>query len=98
MLLLCLDGRIELRALEKIPEGVELTVSYVDFLNLSKDRQKLLKKQYYFDCKCEHCSNGIKDDLMMAVKETAGKKVRSLVTYCLYCHIGKNQFRNSVMY
>ncbi|XP_053086219.1 histone-lysine N-methyltransferase SMYD1a isoform X2 [Pangasianodon hypophthalmus] len=67
-------GRIELRALEKIPEGVELTVSYVDFLNLSKDRQKLLKKQYYFDCKCEHCSNGIKDDLMMAVKETEGKK------------------------
>ncbi|MCI4394315.1 hypothetical protein PGIGA_G00167320 [Pangasianodon gigas] len=66
--------RIELRALEKIPEGVELTVSYVDFLNLSKDRQKLLKKQYYFDCKCEHCSNGIKDDLMMAVKETDGKK------------------------
>ncbi|XP_053533095.1 histone-lysine N-methyltransferase SMYD1a isoform X2 [Ictalurus punctatus] len=67
-------GRIELRALETIPEGAELTVSYVDFLNVSKDRQKLLKKQYYFDCKCEHCSNGIKDDLMMAVKETDGKK------------------------
>ncbi|XP_046694481.1 histone-lysine N-methyltransferase SMYD1a isoform X2 [Silurus meridionalis] len=67
-------GRIELRALENIPEGVELTVSYVDFLNLSKDRQKLLKKQYYFDCKCEHCSGGIKDELMMAVKETDGKK------------------------
>ncbi|KAF7688582.1 histone-lysine N-methyltransferase SMYD1a isoform X1 [Silurus meridionalis] len=66
--------RIELRALENIPEGVELTVSYVDFLNLSKDRQKLLKKQYYFDCKCEHCSGGIKDELMMAVKETDGKK------------------------
>ncbi|XP_053474103.1 histone-lysine N-methyltransferase SMYD1a [Ictalurus furcatus] len=66
--------RIELRALETIPEGAELTVSYVDFLNVSKDRQKLLKKQYYFDCKCEHCSNGIKDDLMMAVKETDGKK------------------------
>ncbi|KAI5615629.1 histone-lysine N-methyltransferase SMYD1 [Silurus asotus] len=66
--------RIELRALENIPEGVELTVSYVDFLNLSKDRQKLLKKQYHFDCKCEHCSGGIKDELMMAVKETDGKK------------------------
>ncbi|KAM9440390.1 histone-lysine N-methyltransferase SMYD1a [Clarias gariepinus] len=66
--------RIELRALEMIPEGVELTVSYVDFLNLSKDRQKLLKNQYYFDCKCEQCSNNIKDNLMMAVKETDGKK------------------------
>lgn len=76
MHLFCPDGRIELRALEKIPEGTELTVSYVDFLNLSKDRQKLLKKQYYFDCKCEHCSKGIKDDLMMGVKETDGKKVK----------------------
>lgn len=72
-----LNNRIELRALEKIPEGTELTVSYVDFLNLSKDRQQLLKKQYYFDCNCEHCSKGIKDDLMMAAKETDGKKVGS---------------------
>lgn len=81
MLLFCADGRIELRTLEMIPEGVELTVSYVDLLNLSKERQKLLKEQYYFDCKCEHCSNGIKDDLMMGVKETDGKKVGSSVTY-----------------
>ncbi|KAI4871676.1 hypothetical protein NFI96_031106 [Prochilodus magdalenae] len=65
---------IELRALGKIPEGEELTVSYVDFLNVSKDRQRLLKRQYYFDCKCEHCSKGIKDDLMMAVKDKDGKK------------------------
>lgn len=91
MLLFCPDGRIELRALETIPEGAELTVSYVDFLNVSKDRQKLLKKQYYFDCKCEHCSNGIKDDLMMAVKETDGKKVGSLLTYCLYWHISNKK-------
>ncbi|XP_012671443.2 histone-lysine N-methyltransferase SMYD1a isoform X2 [Clupea harengus] len=61
-------GKIELRVLGTIPEGEELTVSYIDFLKLSKDRQQLLKKQYYFDCKCEHCSKGIKDDLMMATK------------------------------
>ncbi|XP_072549300.1 histone-lysine N-methyltransferase SMYD1a [Salminus brasiliensis] len=66
--------RIELRALGKIAEGEELTVSYVDFLNVSKDRQQLLKQQYFFDCKCEHCKGGIKDDLMTAVKETGGKK------------------------
>ncbi|XP_017557158.1 histone-lysine N-methyltransferase SMYD1a [Pygocentrus nattereri] len=66
--------RIELRALGNIAEGEELTVSYVDFLNVSKDRQQLLKQQYYFHCKCEHCSKGIKDDLMMAVKEKDGKK------------------------
>uniref|UniRef100_A0A8C1KYU5 [histone H3]-lysine(4) N-trimethyltransferase n=1 Tax=Cyprinus carpio TaxID=7962 RepID=A0A8C1KYU5_CYPCA len=66
--------RIELRALGKISEGEELTVSYVDFLNVSKDRQRLLKQQYYFDCKCEHCTSGIKDDLMTAVRDTDGHK------------------------
>ncbi|XP_072493008.1 histone-lysine N-methyltransferase SMYD1 isoform X1 [Notamacropus eugenii] len=61
--------RIELRALGKISEGEELTVSYVDFLNISQERKKQLKKQYYFDCTCEHCVKGIKDDLLLAVKE-----------------------------
>ncbi|XP_001510487.1 histone-lysine N-methyltransferase SMYD1 isoform X1 [Ornithorhynchus anatinus] len=61
--------RIELRALGKISEGEELTVSYIDFLNVSADRKKLLKKQYYFDCTCEHCEKGIKDDLFLGVKD-----------------------------
>ncbi|KAM9061688.1 histone-lysine N-methyltransferase SMYD1 isoform X1 [Sarcophilus harrisii] len=61
--------RIELRALGKISEGEELTVSYIDFLNISQERKKQLKKQYYFDCTCEHCEKGIKDDLFLAVKE-----------------------------
>ncbi|XP_044516368.1 histone-lysine N-methyltransferase SMYD1 isoform X2 [Gracilinanus agilis] len=63
------NGKIELRALGKISEGEELTVSYVDFLNISQERKKQLKKQYYFDCTCEHCEKGIKDDLFLAVKE-----------------------------
>ncbi|XP_068957142.1 histone-lysine N-methyltransferase SMYD1 isoform X2 [Petaurus breviceps papuanus] len=62
------NGKIELRALGKISEGEELTVSYVDFLNISQERKKQLKKQYYFDCTCEHCVKGIKDDLFLAVK------------------------------
>ncbi|CAL8321961.1 unnamed protein product [Lota lota] len=66
--------RIELRALEKIAEGVELTVSYVDFLNLSTERQRMLKKQYHFNCTCQHCSQQIKDDLMMAAKDGDGSK------------------------
>ncbi|XP_041816300.1 histone-lysine N-methyltransferase Smyd1-like [Chelmon rostratus] len=66
--------RIELRAMGRIPEGEELTVSYVDFLNLSADRQKKLKEHFYFDCTCEHCSQHIKDDLMMAAAESEGKK------------------------
>nr|XP_060637333.1 histone-lysine N-methyltransferase SMYD1 isoform X1 [Anolis sagrei ordinatus] len=65
--------RIELRALGKISVGEELTVSYVDFLNVCEDRRQQLKKQYYFDCTCEHCQKGIKDDLMLAVKEGEDK-------------------------
>lgn len=66
--------RIELRAMGKIQEGEELTVSYVDFLNLSADRQKKLKKHFHFECTCEHCSQHIKDDLMMAPAESEGNK------------------------
>lgn len=67
--------RIELRSLGKIEEGEELTVSYVDFMNLSEERRRLLKTQYYFDCTCEHCKNHTKDDLKMAGAEVDGVKV-----------------------
>lgn len=67
--------RIELRSLGKIAEGEELTVAYVDFLNLSEERQRLLKTQYFFDCQCEHCKNRSKDDLKLAGKEVDELKV-----------------------
>ncbi|KAM9475359.1 histone-lysine N-methyltransferase SMYD1b isoform 2-T2 [Clarias gariepinus] len=60
------NGKIELRALGKISAGEELTVSYVDYLNLSEDRKRILKQQYFFDCTCDHCTNKTKDDLKMA--------------------------------
>ncbi|XP_058472719.1 histone-lysine N-methyltransferase SMYD1a [Solea solea] len=66
--------RIELRALEKIPEGAELTVSYVDFLHVSTERQKKLREHFHFECTCEHCSQHIKDDLMMAAADSEGNK------------------------
>uniref|UniRef100_A0A6Q2Y7M8 [histone H3]-lysine(4) N-trimethyltransferase n=1 Tax=Esox lucius TaxID=8010 RepID=A0A6Q2Y7M8_ESOLU len=67
--------RIELRALGKIEVGEEVTVSYVDFLNVTEDRQKQLKMQYFFDCTCEHCKGHIKDDLKMGGKVVDGIKV-----------------------
>ncbi|XP_051508652.1 histone-lysine N-methyltransferase SMYD1b isoform X2 [Myxocyprinus asiaticus] len=69
------NGKIELRVLSKISPGEEVTVSYVDYLNLSEDRRRLLKQQYYFDCTCEHCTNKTKDDLKMAGAEVDGVKV-----------------------
>uniref|UniRef100_A0A671UXK6 [histone H3]-lysine(4) N-trimethyltransferase n=1 Tax=Sparus aurata TaxID=8175 RepID=A0A671UXK6_SPAAU len=65
---------LELRSLGKIEEGEELTVSYVDYLNLSEERQRLLKTQYFFDCTCEHCRDKIKDDLKLAGREVDGVK------------------------
>ncbi|XP_061593454.1 histone-lysine N-methyltransferase Smyd1-like [Cololabis saira] len=67
--------RIELRALGKIADEEELTVSYVDFLHLSSDRQKQLKEHFHFDCTCKHCSEHIGDDLMTAGAGGDGDKV-----------------------
>lgn len=80
-----LSLRIELRSLGKIAEGEELTVSYVDYLNLSEERRRLLKTQYFFDCTCEHCKNRTKDDLKMAGKEVDGVKV------CVHLHNAKKK-------
>ncbi|XP_030048430.1 histone-lysine N-methyltransferase SMYD1 isoform X2 [Microcaecilia unicolor] len=63
------NGKIELRSLGKICKGEELSVSYVDFLNLREERRQQLKGQYYFDCTCEHCTKGLKEDLMLAVND-----------------------------
>uniref|UniRef100_A0A3Q3T046 [histone H3]-lysine(4) N-trimethyltransferase n=1 Tax=Mastacembelus armatus TaxID=205130 RepID=A0A3Q3T046_9TELE len=82
-----LFSRIELRALGKIRAGEELTVSYVDFLNLSAERQMQLRERYYFECTCEHCSKHIKDDLMMAVAESkpSADKVKEVNAYSKEC-------------
>ncbi|XP_069544208.1 histone-lysine N-methyltransferase SMYD1a isoform X2 [Brachyistius frenatus] len=66
--------RIELRSLGRISEGEELTVSYVDFLNLSADRQKKLKETFHFECTCSHCRQHISDDLMTAAADSEGSK------------------------
>ncbi|XP_046726318.1 histone-lysine N-methyltransferase SMYD1b isoform X2 [Silurus meridionalis] len=69
------NGKIELRALGKISVGDELTVAYVDYLNLSEDRKRMLKQQYFFDCTCDHCTNKTKDDLKMGGAVVDGEKV-----------------------
>lgn len=70
-------SRIELRALRKVSEGEELTVSYVDFLDTSAERSRKLKENFYFECSCESCRQHLKDDLMMAAAAgAAGGKVR----------------------
>lgn len=87
--------RIELRALGQIAEGEELTVAYVDYLNLSEERQRLLKTQYYFDCTCEHCKERIKDDIKLAGREVDGVKVRSFTLGALGTDKNRRETRDA---
>ncbi|KAM4527422.1 histone-lysine N-methyltransferase SMYD1a [Odontesthes bonariensis] len=79
--------RIELRALGKIADGEELNVSYVDFLNLSADRQKQLREQFHFECTCKHCSEHIGDDLMTAAADgkPSADKVKEVTAFSKDC-------------
>ncbi|XP_054614039.1 histone-lysine N-methyltransferase SMYD1a isoform X2 [Dunckerocampus dactyliophorus] len=79
--------RIELRALEKIPEGQELTVSYVDFLNLSAERKRKLEECFHFECTCQHCSQHLKDDLMVAAADSkpSAEKLKEVTAFSQDC-------------
>lgn len=68
--------RVELRALRKVCEGEELSVSYVDSLDMSAERRRKLKERFCFDCTCHHCQQHINDHLMTATADGAhGGKV-----------------------
>jgi len=76
------NRRVELRALQKIPSGSELTVSYVDLLNVSSDRQVALQQRYHFSCGCQTCASHTKDDLMGAAVDTASaEKVKEVTAF-----------------
>ena len=45
-------------ATENIPEGEEITLSYVNPEWPGELRRETLKKDYGFDCQCRRCSPG----------------------------------------
>lgn len=55
--------KLQLRATEDIccssVDGI--TVTYLDVMFPKRGRQQILKKQYYFDCKCARCSDEVPD-------------------------------------
>lgn len=46
---------LEVRAARTIEAGEELSVCYIDPVNMAEDRRKLLMARYNFQCKCEVC-------------------------------------------
>ncbi|GJJ73926.1 hypothetical protein EMPS_06284 [Entomortierella parvispora] len=48
-------ARVECRAIRKVQPGEELTISYIDQIDLTKVRQRHLQDQYHFTCDCPLC-------------------------------------------
>lgn len=52
------DGRaVSIRALNKIKQGEEIFVSYIDPTSTRDKRRKELHYRYFFECICEKCTN-----------------------------------------
>uniref|UniRef100_A0A3Q3BAR3 [histone H3]-lysine(4) N-trimethyltransferase n=1 Tax=Kryptolebias marmoratus TaxID=37003 RepID=A0A3Q3BAR3_KRYMA len=58
--------KIQLRAVQDINPGDELTISYTETLSLTEDRQKQLEDQYHFVCRCQRCESPEEDGLMLS--------------------------------
>ncbi|GAB2290844.1 hypothetical protein Dimus_025108 [Dionaea muscipula] len=53
---LMFDGRkAVVRAVNCIPKGTEVLISYIDTAGSTITRQKALKEQYFFTCSCSRC-------------------------------------------
>ncbi|KAK3828901.1 MAG: hypothetical protein J3Q66DRAFT_323859 [Benniella sp.] len=48
-------SRVECRVIRDIQPGEELTISYIDQIGTTVERQRQLKAQYHFTCECPLC-------------------------------------------
>ncbi|TKY74311.1 Histone-lysine N-methyltransferase ASHR1 [Spatholobus suberectus] len=56
---LVFEGKSALvRAVQHIPTGTEVLISYIETAGSTMTRQKVLKEQYLFTCTCPRCSKG----------------------------------------
>ncbi|KAK4572936.1 hypothetical protein RGQ29_031065 [Quercus rubra] len=62
---LVFEGRLAvIRAVQHIPQGAEVLISYIDTTGSTMTRQKALKEQYLFTCACPRCIKlGQSDDI-----------------------------------
>ncbi|XP_068795425.1 histone-lysine N-methyltransferase SMYD3 isoform X3 [Struthio camelus] len=73
-----------LRSVREIQIGEELTISYIESLVPTSERQKHLMRQYCFECDCLLCRNQDKDTEKLAGEEHAWKEVRDAVNGVRY--------------
>uniref|UniRef100_A0A8V0XTM1 [histone H3]-lysine(4) N-trimethyltransferase n=1 Tax=Gallus gallus TaxID=9031 RepID=A0A8V0XTM1_CHICK len=73
-----------LRSIREIQIGEELTISYIESLMPTSERQKQLKRQYCFECDCCLCQDQEKDAKKLAGEEPAWKEVKDAVNEVKY--------------
>ncbi|NWT36821.1 SMYD3 methyltransferase, partial [Rissa tridactyla] len=73
-----------LHSVREIQIGEELTVSYIESLMPTSERQKQLMRQYCFECDCLLCQNQEKDAEKLAGEEHAWKEVKDAVNEVRY--------------
>uniref|UniRef100_A0A3Q2GGQ1 [histone H3]-lysine(4) N-trimethyltransferase n=2 Tax=Cyprinodon variegatus TaxID=28743 RepID=A0A3Q2GGQ1_CYPVA len=61
--------RLQLRAVQDISPQEELTISYIETLSLTEERQKQLEEQYHFICRCQRCDSKQEEELMLSGEE-----------------------------
>ncbi|CAJ1048916.1 histone-lysine N-methyltransferase SMYD3 [Xyrichtys novacula] len=67
---------LQLRAVQDINAGEELTISYIETLVLTDERRKQLEEQYHFICHCQRCDSKDKDSLMLSGDESAWQRLK----------------------
>ncbi|GFS41780.1 hypothetical protein Acr_00g0076420 [Actinidia rufa] len=62
---LVFEGRVAvIRAVQRIPKGTEVFISYIETAGSTTTRQKALREQYFFSCACPRCiKEGNSDDI-----------------------------------
>ncbi|XP_032776086.1 histone-lysine N-methyltransferase SMYD3 isoform X5 [Strigops habroptila] len=73
-----------LRSVREIQIGEELTISYIESLMPTSERQKQLMRQYCFECDCVFCQNQEKDAEKLGGEEHAWKEVKDAVNEVRY--------------
>ncbi|XP_053238691.1 histone-lysine N-methyltransferase SMYD3 isoform X5 [Podarcis raffonei] len=72
--------RLHLRCIRDIEMGEELTISYIETMMPTPDRQQHLKRQYCFECDCPMCHSQSKQDAdMLAGDEQAWKEAKEAI-------------------
>ncbi|XP_054165105.1 N-lysine methyltransferase SMYD2-B-like [Oppia nitens] len=95
----CTGNRLQIIANQNVTAGDELTINYANLLWTTDRRRKLLKVNYFFDCHCRRCVDGIVDDnsIENMIKAQKDYKPNEVVLECPpFVHIIYNQYKGQI--